>query len=125
MVADSEGFFSTNDLVEIQKGLFTITGRHDRVINSGGEKIHLDTLEEELNKFINKGSFFLFGVEDSVWGEALCIAHDSLEEKEIETLKSFLKETFQKHMIPKKWVKLPDNYPAKPPLSFLKKLIKS
>lgn len=125
VVADSEGFFSTNDLVEIQKGLFTITGRHDRVINSGGEKIHLDTLEEKLNKFINKGSFFLFGVEDSVWGEALCIAHDSLEEKEIETLKSFLKETFQKHMIPKKWVKLPDNYPAKPPLSLLKKLIKS
>ncbi|MFZ4673670.1 MAG: hypothetical protein ACOYL1_04940 [Chlamydiia bacterium] len=120
---DEEGFYSTNDLLDYKDGVYAITGRYDRVINSGGEKIHLDALEELLSQHLKRGCFFLFGKEDPVWGEALCIAYDFEEKLEVENIRLFLKEVLLPHQIPKNWVELPKNYPAKPSEGYLLQLL--
>lgn len=120
---DEEGFYSTNDFLEYQDGVHAITGRYDRVINSGGEKIPLDALEELLSQHLKKGCFFLFGKEDPVWGEALCIAYDFGEKLEVENIRLTLKNVLLPHQIPKNWVELPKNYPTKPSKEYLLQLL--
>lgn len=119
---DPDGFYSTNDFLEIQEGTFFISGRSDRVINSGGEKIHLDALQELLENYLKGGCFFLFGKEDPFWGEALCIAHDFGRMLDVEKTCKDLKKYLAAHLIPKKWIELPPNYPKKPSLAYLLEL---
>ncbi len=87
----------TNDLVELtSEKSFIWKGRYDRVVNSGGMKIHLDSLEEELQLILAstnwQGEFFLFGGPHPKFGEQLCMAFTSdLDEQTTQSIfdKSF------------------------------------
>jgi O-succinylbenzoic acid--CoA ligase len=61
----------TNDEVElIDATHFRWLGRTDFVINSGGKKIHPETLEQQFTTII-EGPFFLSSIPDDTWGQAL------------------------------------------------------
>lgn len=77
----------TNDVVNlISEDSFEWLGRFDHVINSGGIKIHPETIEKTLEKII-KQRFFVAGIPDAVLGEKLVLliegAKDLLLERKI------------------------------------------
>lgn len=71
----SWGELVTNDVVRlIDKHRFEWIGRFDNVINSGGIKIHLESLEREISTLLpGLPEFYLVGVPDEKWGTALAM----------------------------------------------------
>lgn len=109
----------THDLAQIAPdGSFTILGRTDNVINSGGVKLHLEALEEQLAALPFR--FVLTSVPDVVLGEALTLLLEEsplartwcgVDEEEVSTqvdlsestlLLSFLRAKLTSHSMPKK-----------------------
>ncbi|MBQ4915549.1 AMP-binding protein [Maribacter sp. MMG018] len=63
----------TNDVVDlISDTQFRWLGRYDNVINSGGVKLHPETIEKKLGLYIQK-PFFVTGVPDAVLGQKLVL----------------------------------------------------
>lgn len=69
----SDGWFQTSDIGEFLDGKFNILGRVDDVINSGGEKIPLITIEKLFNSHFPNQQVIAFGLPDAEWGERLCL----------------------------------------------------
>lgn len=63
----------TNDIVErVDENAFSLLGRRDFVINSGGKKIFPEQLEEKLRPHLNI-PFFFTGIPDAQLGEKLVL----------------------------------------------------
>ncbi|MES2589150.1 MAG: AMP-binding protein [Bacteroidota bacterium] len=93
----------TNDVVElISSSEFSLKGRKDFVINSGGYKFHPEILENKIAK-IMKESFFIIGEKNAEFGEIVTFYLQSnySKEREIE-LNLIFKTTFEKYEIPKR-----------------------
>jgi len=89
---------NTNDVVEITDiDKFKWLGRTDFVINSGGVKIHPETLENILSEHI-KSEFFFFGLKDNLLGEKLVLIIES-NKKELQV--DFKRILTSKYHIPK------------------------
>lgn len=67
----------TNDEIDLaDETHFRWLGRTDFVINSGGKKIHPESLEQKCSQLVN-GPFFVSSIPDKTWGEALvCICEN-------------------------------------------------
>jgi O-succinylbenzoic acid--CoA ligase len=66
--------FVTNDIVDlISKTEFEFIGRHDFAINSGGIKLHPETIEAKLRLAINQ-RFAIVGVPDEKLGQKVVLA---------------------------------------------------
>ncbi len=81
---------ATNDMVElITENEFDWKGRLDHVINSGGVKLHPETIEQKLQSLI-QSPFFVAGVADAHRGEkpVLVVQSDLLTEADTETIKA-------------------------------------
>ena len=64
----------TNDVaIFANDGTFSVTGRADHVINSGGIKISAEAVEAIIQKYsgLSEGTFFCAGLQDEVLGEKL------------------------------------------------------
>lgn len=70
----------TNDEIELTPRGFRWLGRRDFVINSGGLKLHPETIEAQLSDYLS-APFFLAGIPDDRLGEALilCIESDPFD----------------------------------------------
>lgn len=87
----------TNDIVNMdENGSFTIIGRRDNIINSGGIKIQIEELEQLLKPFI-KGSFAVSSITDVKFGEIVII----IVEENCYFDKNSIKKEFDKNLIPK------------------------
>lgn len=69
----SDGWFQSSDIGEFLDGRFNFLGRVDDVINSGGEKIPLITIEKLFNYHFPNQQVIAFGLPDAEWGERLCL----------------------------------------------------
>lgn len=70
----------TNDIVTLlSDDCFIWKGRHDNVINSGGIKIFPEELEKKLDGLL-PSNFYIKGIADSKWGEAVSLV---IEDNEI------------------------------------------
>ena len=101
LVIDAPGLrvhqLQTNDLVQIiNPEEFVWLGRADRVINSGGIKIQLESVEQILSEII-PSPCFAFALPDTLLGEKLCIA----VEDELLIDKKMIKQSFEKYSSPK------------------------
>lgn len=64
----------TNDIVEFNSfGQFTITGRKDNIINTGGVKVQIEKVEEELKKTMPDLKFMITSVPDEKFGERIIL----------------------------------------------------
>ncbi len=71
-----DGELLTNDLAELDKnGRFRILGRKDNIINSGGVKVQIETVEAALAPYI-EGSFFITSVPDAHYGEMVVMLRE-------------------------------------------------
>lgn len=74
-----EKSIQTTDIVDLKgPSSFSWLGRKDNVINSGGIKIHPETIEEKLQEFINV-PFFIIGQKDEHLGETVALCIESTE----------------------------------------------
>lgn len=66
----------TNDIAQIVgKGEFLILGRKDNVINSGGVKIQIEQVEQELKQWLPM-NFAITSVPDARLGETVCLLYE-------------------------------------------------
>lgn len=66
----------TNDVVEIiSKNAFYWKGRYDNVINTGGVKVHPETIEKKLSPYLPADSYFVSGLNDATFGEIVVFVH--------------------------------------------------
>jgi O-succinylbenzoic acid--CoA ligase len=66
-------WIETRDVVEIvEQGHFKLTGRLDRIINSGGVKIQPEKIEEVYRSLI-EAPLFVAGIPDEFWGQKVVL----------------------------------------------------
>jgi O-succinylbenzoic acid--CoA ligase len=70
----ADGWFQTSDIGEFTDGKLKVLGRADDVINSGGEKISLISIENLFSTHFPDQEVVAFGLPDDEWGERLCLA---------------------------------------------------
>lgn len=101
---DEEGFYATGDLGEIDnQGRLHILGRIQTLINSGGQKISPEEIEQTLLKHPSVLEAAAFGKKDEHWGEKLALAYvlQKDDETQAEELLAFLRKTLSSKKIPK------------------------
>ncbi len=100
----------TNDMVQlIDRERFTWLGRYDNVVNSGGIKLHPETLEEKIGDL--GFPYFLTGMPDALLGEKLvliCGAKEALSKEEEVNLLERLKGVLGKYEKPKNVFTVPE-----------------
>lgn len=119
------GIFLTSDLGRMDEfGYLTVLGRADRVVITGGEKVHLREVEVAIERSNLVRDVVAFGVSDAQWGEKLAVAFaphaDWVEEGAI---RAFLQSELASFKMPKLWIRkkeIPRNEAGKPLLSELK-----
>tara|TARA_Y100000385_G_scaffold182253_1_gene188237 strand:- start:1722 stop:2771 length:1050 start_codon:yes stop_codon:yes gene_type:complete len=91
---------TTNDLVQLTGNeQFKYIGRSDNIINSGGIKVHPETLEKEIEKILKCKDFFIDKIDDIDLGEKIIII--ALKTIEKEKLKKALGEINDQKIVPK------------------------
>lgn len=75
-ISDS-GLFQSNDFGHLVNGVLNVVGRADDVIISGGEKISLSEVHEQIKLIYPNQEFITFALADDLWGEKLCVASTS------------------------------------------------
>ncbi len=103
-------WIQTNDLADIlDEKHFIWKGRIDNVINSGGIKIQLEEVEQDIEVLLhNKGAshrFFLFPQEDQVLGEQLEMVIETTSNKQFtdyDYIETVIKTSLDKFKAPKK-----------------------
>ena len=121
LLRDAEGWWCSGDLARWLPGLagdgvrrsLQLIGRRDAVINSGGETLFLERLEETMGKlFVSLPihSFLLIGIEDDHWGEKLVGLVRFLDEIDSGTHNKFISEIYERCFAlssperPKQWL---------------------
>ena len=95
--------FTTSDIGNVDKnGEFTINGRSDSVIISGGENFSIDLIEKAINKVGKVNRCKVVGVEDEKWGQRT-IAFIETDNKSInrEYIFEAIKNEIDRKMIPR------------------------
>ncbi len=108
-VVTNNEWVQTNDLAEFHSnGGFTITGRYDDVINSGGIKIHPLESEQRAQQFLISQGFapgtliMATGIPDGLLGQSLALFVASPPDEQMENqLKDWLKENLPPYRAPK------------------------
>lgn len=94
------GFIQTNDCVQlVGEEAFHLLGRRDFVINSGGIKIHPESVEDRLSTLLNEPCLAM-PIPDEVWGESVGIV--LLKTGKIPTLAE-LKKLYTSNEMPRKF----------------------
>lgn len=88
----------TNDIAEINdNGLFRIKGRVDNTINSGGIKIQIEELEQQLRPYI-PANYAITSTNDVKFGEVVVLL---VENEKIEDVYKICNEVLPKYWCPK------------------------
>ncbi len=100
--AFSFGTLVTNDMVELLDSTsFRWLGRADNVIISGGIKMHPEQIEAVYTPYIQQ-PFYIKGIPDDKWGQALCLVVEATEPDD--TILPKLKQHIEHKFLPKKMV---------------------
>lgn len=92
--------FETNDIVEMTPdGGFSVLGRKDNVIITGGLKVHPEDVERRLHPFLGS-EIMVTGQEDAKWGSKVVLIVESCTLTDEDILKICRRE-LHKHEVPK------------------------
>lgn len=107
--AFSFGHLLTNDLVTLLSPDAMIwRGRADGVINSGGIKLIPEELEALYRDFLGGYDFFVTGIKDDIWGEAVTLVIESPED-EADSIMRTLRQSIADHRrVPKSVIAVPE-----------------
>ena len=89
----------TNDVVELYEDKsFIVIGRRDNIINSGGIKIQIESVESLLHPYVS-GKFAITAVPDAKFGEIVVMLIEGNES--LNELKGRIEESLPKYQRPK------------------------
>jgi len=97
-LADSSGWFVTNDAGRYEDRKLFVTGRIDDQIISGGENISLNAIDDLLNEGL-QGDFMSCAIPHVEWGQQLCLASSMKFDQD--QIASLLRNHFGNHAVPK------------------------
>lgn len=103
-------WIQTNDVVElVDAHSFTLLGRADDVINSGGIKIWPTKVENALRSVLGTSisNVFVSGVPDAKLGQKLIAVAETSDENDLSSISSHLEATLSKYEIPKQYYTVP------------------
>ena len=107
-------WIETNDVAElIHVNQFSILGRNDFAINSGGRKIHPEIIEKCCHSFFAQHSItcktFAYGLDDDFFGQKLVLFIETIDELNIQLqLIEYLKLNLESWEVPKQFIILPE-----------------
>ena len=107
-------WIETNDVAElIHVNQFSILGRNDFAINSGGRKIHPEIIENCCHSFFAQHSItcktFAYGLDDDFYGQKLVLFIETIDELNIQIqLIDYLKLNLESWEVPKQFIVLPE-----------------
>ena len=94
-----------HDIGEVINGYWNVLHRADRIINTGGEKVIPELVEEKILEFPEISDCKVFGMEDEKWGYKL-VAQITPASIEISSLISFLRSKLRPYEIPKEFIRV-------------------
>jgi O-succinylbenzoic acid--CoA ligase len=98
----------TNDIaVQFDDNSFSVIGRVDNVIISGGIKLHPEIIEAKIKKYISN-NFFVGGIPDSVLGQKLVLFIEENASHNCDFIHEIIKQNLSKYEIPKEIIFLKD-----------------
>ena len=102
-----DGWFNTNDVVEVDGDYVRILGRQSDIINVGGEKVYPAEVENVIQELDEIAEAMVYGERHAITGNIVCAdvttvsPLDSSEEKElIAQVKRHCREKLQKYKVP-------------------------
>ena len=107
-------WIETNDVADlIHVNQFSILGRNDFAINSGGRKIHPEIIEKCCHSFFAQHSItcktFAYGLDDDFYGQKLVLFIETIDELNIQLqLIDYLKLNLESWEVPKQFIVLPE-----------------
>ena len=101
---DEDGWYNTNDIVEVKDGYFKITGRTSEVINVGGLKFMASEIERVALEFEDVALAKAVGKSNPITGQHIELTVQPKSDLVIDksTLKAFLSSRLPRHMVPKR-----------------------
>lgn len=102
---DAEGWYDTKDVVEEKDGFYKVVGRIGDVINVGGLKFMPSEVERVALQFPNVSMVKAYAKSNPITGQHVEILVQALERNNLdqEGFKSYMKDTLQAHMCPKRF----------------------
>jgi len=92
----------TNDCIELlNNNQFIWKGRYDFVINSGGIKLHPESIEKNILSLIPNHRFYITGENDALLGEKVVLKIESKVDFNVDELESKLSQNLTKFEQPK------------------------
>jgi fatty-acyl-CoA synthase len=85
-------------------GTITLIGRGSQVINTGGEKVFVEEVEETLKTHPAVEDALVFGVADEKWGQAVTAVVETVSPITAEDLIAHLRQTLAPYKSPKRIV---------------------
>ena len=99
------GWLTTTDIGEVINGYWNVLHRADRIINTGGEKVIPELVEEKILEFTEISDCKVFGMEDEKWGYKL-VAQITPASIDISSLNRFLRSKLRPYEIPKEFIRV-------------------
>lgn len=100
----NDEWIETNDLVEITETGFKWLGRADLVVNSGGIKIQIEELEEDIFSLFKTKVWVWKEIDERLGEKLIGMTDDPKLINEIEADYNSLKSNFKKYHLPKEWI---------------------
>jgi len=99
-----DGWFKTDDAVEVKGEYIKILGRKSEIINVGGEKVYPQEVENVIQMMDNVAEVIVFGEKNMIMGNIVAatvsLIKDEDEEEFITKLKKHCSEKLQNYKIP-------------------------
>jgi len=99
-----DGWFNTDDLVEVDGEYMRVLGRKSELINVGGEKVYPAEVESVIQEMENVAEATVYGEKNAITGNIVCarvrLVHDEGLREFTRRLRSYCRTRLQAHKIP-------------------------
>jgi long-chain acyl-CoA synthetase len=101
---DADGWYNTEDQVEVEGDAIKFLGRRSEIINVGGEKVYPQEVEEVLLELPNVSDVLIRGVSNPVTGQTVCADVVLCEPEDLREfrrrLRTFCQDKLARYKIP-------------------------
>jgi acyl-CoA synthetase (AMP-forming)/AMP-acid ligase II len=87
-----DGWFNTQDRVEVDGEYFRILGRDSEIINVGGQKVYPAEVESVIQSVANIAEVTVYGEAHPITGQIVCARVSTIEPVDLKVLRTAIKQ---------------------------------